>query len=61
MVFIYSIWNRNILGKIIIICQISRYADFKNFLLGYKKADENKEIMLRFEKVEERGRYKGKG
>ena len=34
---------------------------FKNFLLGYKKADENKEIMLRFEKVEERGRYKGKG
>ena len=34
---------------------------FKNFLIGYKKAEENKEIMLRFEKVEERGRYKGKG
>ena len=34
---------------------------FKNFLLGYKKADDYKEIMLRFEKVEERGRYKGKG
>jgi Kae1-associated kinase Bud32 len=34
---------------------------FKNFLLGYKKADDYKEIMLRFEKVEGRGRYKGKG
>ena len=33
---------------------------FKNFLSGYKKADDYKEIMLRFEKVEGRGRYKGK-
>lgn len=34
---------------------------FKNFLSGYKKADDYKEIMLRFEQVEGRGRYKGKG
>ena len=35
-------------------------AAFKNFLSGYK-ADDYKEVMLRFEKVEGRGRYKGKG
>ena len=34
---------------------------FKNFLSGYKTADDYKEIILRFEQVEGRGRYKGKG
>ncbi len=34
---------------------------FKSILIGYKKAQDYKEILLRFEKVESRGRYKGKG